>query len=99
MKIEGILAIYVTDGRIPPPSPLGFLGLRGFFVFIRRKKVLEGRCGLGLPQEVRILNMEVSEIYKQCYVKWEPKNMYLSVFNMVIPVVKKSQEGYKIKRI
>ena len=54
---------------------------------------------LGLPQEVRIFNMEVSEIYKQCYVKWEPKSMYLSVFNMVVPVVKKSQEGYKIKRI
>ena len=54
---------------------------------------------LGLPQEVRILNVEVSEIYKQCYVKWEPKSMYLSVFNMVVPVVKKSQEGYKIKRI
>ena len=93
MKIEGILVISVTDGWIPPPP--GFLGLIRFFVFIRRKKVLEGRCGLGLPQGVRILNMEVSEIYKQCYVKWEPK----SVFNMVIPVVKKSKEGYKIKRI
>ena len=34
--------------------------VRGFFAFIRQKKVKERRCWLGFPREVRILNTKVS---------------------------------------
>ena len=33
---------------------------KGFFEFIRQKKVKEGRLGLGFPREVRIFNTEVA---------------------------------------